>query len=47
MGLCPSDTVLLCSDGLVKELNEEAICSILSHNYSPAIMAQDLVARGT
>lgn len=38
------DVVLLCSDGLYKELNEQAICSVLHNNYSPAAMVKNLVS---
>ncbi len=41
--LCHGDIVLLCSDGLYKELNEETMCSIIHRHYSPAIMVQHLV----
>jgi len=37
------DIVLLCSDGLYKELNEDDMRLILHNNYSPAIMAQNLI----
>jgi serine/threonine protein phosphatase PrpC len=37
------DIVLLCSDGLYKELNEDVMCSIMHNNYSPAIMVQKLI----
>ena len=41
--LLHGDIVLLCSDGLYKELNEDVMCSIMHNNYSPAIMAQNLI----
>jgi protein phosphatase len=37
------DILLLCSDGLYKELDEEAICSIMMKSHSPAIMVQDFI----
>lgn len=41
--LCHGDIVLLCSDGLYKELDDGAICSTIQHQYSPAMMVQGLV----
>jgi len=41
--LIHGDVVLLCSDGLYKELDENTICSIMHRHYSPAMIAQDLV----
>ncbi len=41
--LCHGDIVLLCSDGLYKELDEDTMYSIIHHQYSPAIMVQSLV----
>jgi protein phosphatase len=37
------DIILLCSDGLYKELEENTICSIIHRHYSPAMIARDLV----
>jgi len=41
--LIHGDVLLLCSDGLYKELDENSISSILHRHYSPAMMVQDLV----
>jgi serine/threonine protein phosphatase PrpC len=41
--LCHGDIVLLCSDGLYKELDEETMCSIIHREYSPAMMVRNLI----
>lgn len=41
--LLHGDIILLCSDGLYKELNEDVMCSIMHNNSSPALMAQNLI----
>jgi protein phosphatase len=41
--LCYGDIILLCSDGLYKELDEGEICSAISHNHAPAKIVQNLV----
>ncbi len=37
------DILLLCSDGLYKELDKEAISSIMMKSHSPAIMVQNFI----
>ena len=41
--LLHGDILLLCSDGLYKELDENTICSIMHRHYSPAMIVQELV----
>ena len=41
--LLHGDIFLLCSDGLYKELDDEAICSIMMKSHSPATMVQHFI----
>ncbi len=41
--LLDGDIILLCSDGLYKELDDAVICSIIMKSHSPATMVQNFI----
>jgi protein phosphatase len=43
--LDPSDTLLLCSDGLTKHVSDAEIATVLASGQTPATLCSDLIAR--